>query len=154
MRRTLTRRRLSHRLVCGSTLGYHLVYVTAQPHFNGFNIQRCLGDQAFESVLIYLDDVIVYSHTFEEHLGHLVVAGKGVKADPDKIKVVQEWPKPTTVSELRSFLGFTGFFIKFVYRYAALSALLLKYLTGTKEKGKTKAGRSTIELDDEAVSAF
>ena len=186
MRRTLTRRRLSHRLVCGSTLGYHLVYATAQPHFNGFNIQRCLGDQAFESVLIYLDDVIVYSHTFEEHLervelvlsrlhqfglklrpnkcgffksqvrylGHLVVAGKGVKADPDKIKVVQEWPKPTTVSELRSFLGFTGFFRKFVHRYAALSAPLLKYLTGTKEKGKMKAGRLTIELDDEAVSAF
>ena len=39
------------------------------------------------------------------YLGH-VVSKEGVSTDPDKIKAVTEWPQPTTVTEIRSFLGF------------------------------------------------
>ena len=38
-----------------------------------------------------------------KYLGH-VVSEKGVSTDPDKIKSVTEWPQPTTVTEVRSFL--------------------------------------------------
>ena len=34
-----------------------------------------------------------------------VVGQEGVATDPDKIKAVTEWPKPTIVTEVRSFLG-------------------------------------------------
>jgi len=37
-------------------------------------------------------------------LGH-VVSSKGVGTDPEKISVVQDWPVPTDVKEVRSFLG-------------------------------------------------
>nr|XP_055069239.1 uncharacterized protein LOC129450446 [Misgurnus anguillicaudatus] len=35
-------------------------------------MQRCLGGQLMESVLVYLDDVIVYSPDFDSHLRHLL----------------------------------------------------------------------------------
>lgn len=34
-------------------------------------MQRCLGDRCYSSVLIYLDDIIVYSPDFDSHLQHL-----------------------------------------------------------------------------------
>ena len=40
-----------------------------------------------------------------KYLRH-VVSNEGVSTDPDKIKAVAEWPQPTTVTEVRSFLGF------------------------------------------------
>ena len=148
-------------------------------------MQRCFGDEALNSLLIYLDDIIVYSSTFEEHLqrlemvfsrlrahglklkpskcdffktevkylGHLVVAGEGVKPDPDKIAVVKDWPEATTVTELRAFLGFTGFFRKFIRGYSSVTAPLLSYLKGTSHKGKVKDGGRKIELDEAARSA-
>ena len=44
-----------------------------------------------------------------KYLGH-VVSEEGVSTDPDKIKSVTEWPQPTTVPEVRSFLGFVSYY--------------------------------------------
>ena len=38
-------------------------------------------------------------------LGH-VVTKDGIQVDPKKIEAVSEWPRPTTVTEIRSFFGF------------------------------------------------
>lgn len=88
-------------------------------------------------VLVYLDDIIVFGQTLEEHeerlekvlkrlhdeglklsmekcqfykpsvnyLGH-IVSEEGVATDPKKLEAVTSWPRPTNVTELRSFLGF------------------------------------------------
>ena len=42
-------------------------------------------------------------------LGH-VVSSKGIAVDPTKIKIVMRWPKPTTFTEVRSFLGLAGYY--------------------------------------------
>ncbi|XP_070013627.1 uncharacterized protein [Nicotiana sylvestris] len=39
-----------------------------------------------------------------------VVSVKGIKVDPKKIKAVQSWPRPTLVTEIRSFLGLDGYY--------------------------------------------
>ena len=33
-----------------------------------------------------------------------------VSTDPKKIEAVTEWPRPTTVTEVRSFLGFVSYY--------------------------------------------
>ena len=41
-------------------------------------------------------------------LGH-VISKEGNKVDPQKVKAVTNWPRPTNVIEVRSFLGMVGY---------------------------------------------
>ena len=87
-------------------------------------------------IVVFIDDILVYSKSMEEHVYHLrtvlqtlrdhqlyakfskcdfctesvsflshVVTKDGIQVDPHKIEAVFEWPKPMTVTEIRSFLG-------------------------------------------------
>lgn len=61
-------------------------------------MQRCLGKQLAESVLVYLDDVIVYSKNFTEHLDHLetvfqALGHYGLKPRPEKCWLFQKQVK-------------------------------------------------------------
>ena len=55
-----------------------------------------------------------------EYLGHLITAG-GFTTHPDKTKIIESYPIPTSVKELRAFLGLCGFYRKFVNNFAKLS---------------------------------
>lgn len=57
-------------------------------------MERCLGDLNFDSVLIYLDDIIIFSKTFEDHLKHLDqvlsrLAQYGLKLKPEKCHLMK-----------------------------------------------------------------
>ena len=62
-----------------------------------------------------------------KYLGH-VVSEEGVSTDPDKIKSVIEWPQPTTVTEVRSFLGFVSYYRRFIPNFSKVAKPLNKLL--------------------------
>lgn len=66
-----------------------------------------------------------FEQTELKYLGY-VISGEGVKMDPAKTRVVQQWPRPASVRDVRSFLGLTNCFRKFIQGYAALVAPLVR----------------------------
>ncbi|CAL1395604.1 unnamed protein product [Linum trigynum] len=120
-------------------------------------------DHLRKFVLVFLDDILIYSkdmtshlshlrqvflilrkHRFFvkfskcaiclhelEYLGHIITAG-GVKVIPAKIQAMIQWPRPTSATELRGFLGLTGYYRKFVRNYG----LIARPLTQLLKKGQ------------------
>lgn len=64
-----------------------------------------------------------WNRTEVTFLGHLVGAD-GIRMDPKKVEVILQWARPTTQSELRSFLGLANYFRKFILGYASIAAPL------------------------------
>ena len=141
-------------------------------------IAKALHEIPTDYCLIFLDDVLVHSRTFEEHLSHLqsvlhahlkaglrikpskcdffsnevkylghLVTADGVKVIPEYINVIQEWPVPTTVSEVRAFMGKAGYYRRFVKKFAEIASPLTDLL-----KDKRKGDK--VEFTPEAVAAF
>ncbi|KAL0552221.1 hypothetical protein IC582_011327 [Cucumis melo] len=83
-------------------------------------------------VIVFIDDILVYSKTEAEHEKHLhqvsflghVVSSEGVSVDPAKIEAVTSWPRPSTVSEVRSFLGLADYYRRFVEDFSHITSPL------------------------------
>ncbi|KAJ9541553.1 hypothetical protein OSB04_028059 [Centaurea solstitialis] len=56
-------------------------------------------------VIVFIDDILIYSRTAEEHQEHLrkflghVVIEEGIKVDPAKIEAIKIWESPESVTE-------------------------------------------------------
>ena len=66
-------------------------------------MQSCLNDQIFQTLLVYIDDIIVFSETFEEHLSRLDRFLTRLSHHGLKIKA----GKCTFLSRQVSYLGYT-----------------------------------------------
>ncbi|KAA0062124.1 gag protease polyprotein [Cucumis melo var. makuwa] len=106
-------------------------------------------------VIVFIDDILIYSKTEAEHEEHLrivlqtlrdnklyakfskcefwlkqvsflghVVSKAGVSVDPAKIEAVTDWTRPSTVSEVRSFLGLAGYYRRFVENFSRIATPL------------------------------
>jgi hypothetical protein len=64
-------------------------------------------------------------------LGHIISNG-GISVDPAKIKKIVAWSIPTTVTEVRSFLGLAGYYRRFIEEFSKIA----KPMTSLLEKGR------------------
>jgi hypothetical protein len=64
-------------------------------------------------------------------LGHIISNG-GIAVDPAKVKEIMEWRVPTTVTEIRSFLGLAGYYRRFIEGFSKIA----KPMTSLLEKGR------------------
>ena len=62
------------------------------------------------------------------YLGH-IISSKGVVIDPNKIQSIFDWPTPTTVKEVRYFLGLAGYYHKFIRGFGGIVTPLDRLLT-------------------------
>ena len=77
------------------------------------------------------------------YLGHVVTCD-GVAADPTKVEKVATWPTPTTTKEVQQFLGFAGYYRRFVRDFAEIARPLHRLTERT----------SVFRWTDECQAAF
>ncbi|KFD60497.1 hypothetical protein M514_27333 [Trichuris suis] len=75
------------------------------------------------------------------------VSADGIKPLPEKVKVIQRFPLPSSTTELRRFLGCINFYRRFIPKAAVLLAPLERLVS--QEDGHTK-----IQLTPDAIAAF
>ena len=83
------------------------------------------------------------------YLGH-IVSRNGIEMDPKKIEAIQKWPRPKTVHDVCSFLGFMNYYHKFLYKYAQKACPLNQLISGDNAKKKYRK----VEWNDEHEQAF
>ncbi len=84
-----------------------------------------------------------------EYLGH-VVSADGIQLVPDYVKLVQDWPVPTTRSEIRIFLGKVGYYRRFIQGYSGIAAPLHEQVG----KGTAEEERTAVDMTPEIMAAF
>ncbi|GJY15488.1 transposable element [Tanacetum coccineum] len=67
-------------------------------------------------VIVYLGDILIYSCTWEDH--HVQ------KVDPEKVKAITNWPRPRSITDVRSFLGACQYLQKFIRHFSVLASPL------------------------------
>jgi hypothetical protein len=60
-------------------------------------------------------------------LGHILTA-EGIEVDPSKVEVVSKWKQPTSVSEIRSFLGMAGYYCRFIKGFSSIAKPMTELL--------------------------
>lgn len=89
-----------------------------------------------------------------EFLG-FVVSPDGIRTSPAKVEAITSFPVPKTLKDLRSFLGLSGYYRRFIRDYAKVAKPLSALLRGENGRtSKTKSSKTEIHLDNEALEAF
>ena len=110
-------------------------------------------------VVVFIDDILVYSKNEEEHKEHLrlvlgklrehqlyakfskcefwlkevgflghVISGERIAVDPTKVVTMTIWEAPTSVGEIRSFLGLAGYYRRFIENFWKIAKPMTKLL--------------------------
>ncbi|GJX98504.1 putative nucleotidyltransferase, ribonuclease H, partial [Tanacetum coccineum] len=149
-------------------------------------MNRIFHDYLDKFVIVFIDDILVYSKSEEENEQHLqivleilrqkklyakfskcefwlqqvaflghIVSADGIIMDPSKFEAITKWPRPTTVTEVRSFLGLAGYYRHFVEGFSRLALPLTQLMRkGEKFVWTDERNESFEELKRRLVSAL
>ncbi|GJY78402.1 putative reverse transcriptase domain-containing protein [Tanacetum coccineum] len=88
-------------------------------------------------VILFIDDILIYSKTREEHVEHL-----RIHVDPSKTEAIKNWKAPRTPFEVRLFLVLAGYYCRFIENFSKIA----KSLTILTQKCKTFPVRGLNQL--------
>nr|GEV05408.1 RNA-directed DNA polymerase homolog [Tanacetum cinerariifolium] len=91
-------------------------------------------------VIIFIDDILIYSKDKKEHKEHL----KGIHVDPVKIESVKDWASPKSPMEIRQFLGLAGYYRRFIEGFSKIAKPMTKL---TQKKVKFEWGKANVVAD-------
>ena len=83
------------------------------------------------------------------HLGH-IISSHGIETDPKKVEAVKNWTILKTVTDVRSFLGFTNYYRRFIKDYAKVANPLNTLISGENASKKKKL----VQWDEQCQGAF
>ncbi|RVW79287.1 Transposon Ty3-I Gag-Pol polyprotein [Vitis vinifera] len=109
-------------------------------------------------VVVFIDDILVYSRSREEHEGHLSIVLQTLRDKQLYAKLkkyaVANWRRPSTVTEIRSFLGLAGYYRQFIEGFSKIALPLTKLTQkGVKFEWSDDCECSFQELKNRLVSA-
>ena len=102
-------------------------------------MEMCLGDQQYLTLLFYLDDICIFSSSVHEMLNRIEMVLKRLQdfnlkikpkksfffqskvlfsPNPEKVQKVKDWPVPSNVKEVHSFLGLASYYCRFIPQFA------------------------------------
>ncbi|GBG65021.1 hypothetical protein CBR_g49090 [Chara braunii] len=118
-------------------------------------MNRIFHDHLDKFVVVYLDDILIFIKSAEEHAKHVEtvlsllrqhrykvnlekcefgrtkilylgheVSEEGIRPEDAKVASIRDWPRPQTVTEVRSFLGMCGYYRNFVKNYSTVASPL------------------------------
>jgi hypothetical protein len=125
--------------------------LTNAPAYFMYLMNKVFMEYLDKFVVVFIDDILVYSRSEEEHkehlrltlqkllenrlytklskcefwmkqvafLGHIISKG-GISVDPSKVQDVLSWKAPTSVGNIRSFLGLSGYYRRFLERFSKI----------------------------------
>ena len=110
-------------------------------------------------MVMFIDDILIYSETTEEHEEHLrvvlsrlrehklyakfskcefwlkkvpflghILSKDGISVDPSKVQEVLDWKAPTSMHEVRSFLGLAGYYRRFIPDFSKIAKPMMRLL--------------------------
>ncbi len=129
---------------------YEYLVMPVWPHLSSRNSwTRCFGSSSIPSVIVYIDDIFIYSRNLVDHRHHVrqvlhlylklekcefhhstvqflgyIIGQEGIQLDQGRVTAITEWPIPQPVKELQRFLGFANFIKDFRLHKAPLTSML------------------------------
>jgi hypothetical protein len=157
---------------------------------NALAVFMCMMNGVFREyldkfVIVFLDDILVYSKSKEEHEKHLrmvlqvlrehklyaklskcifyqkkihylgnIISIAGIEVDPENIEVIRGWPTPKNVTKVRSFMGLSGYYRRFIKGFSRIASPITSLQKkGVKFEWNSKCEESFRQLKEILTSA-
>ncbi len=140
-----------------ATMNIWLCHMTWSTVFQDF-MHEVLGEYLHRFILVYIDDILIYSRSLAEHRNHVAevlqwwqhqlflkaekcsfhqstvqflryhIDSSGIRMDKGKVEAIRTRQIPSTIKELQRFLGFCNFCRRFIQNYSTLTSPLTNLL--------------------------